>query len=625
MVHSLKEGSLYIKEKDEEVKICNFSPCVTDVKSYEKEGSTEYKVTLNLQYANATTSKPICLNLNEISNFNWETFDINANIFVSRAKAGSVIYKIIREKIQVLNLTTVPYFDKIGWTTYKNESLYVAGNKVISSNGPLNTGEFCISPELEKLEFKFNSKVEESKACNYFLDLLMLNNCSSVLGMTLITSLVYSIFEEAGYTPCFTTYCVGKSQTYKTTLTQLICNIYNRCGSSGAGIMDLLSTDAALKKETHNYKDCCLIFDDLHPSECKADMRHREERLSGRIRVAGNHSERVTNQYSPLSTKCLYIATAEYTLQSYSTNARCVILNFDDPIDNEELSRLQKNPRILCTFVLNFLCWVAKNKNEIVGYIKKNFKCNYFSETGLSPRLAESERFLITALDIFLDYMENTAVNFDIKKVENIFLKRIHGILVRQEADMERLRSTNDPDAMFQVITKVFSGDKLFPYKPNDIVKSGYGIYKGNAYLDPDDALRLVQDALENWDLTKISLNKALLSLGVLSTDRSGKMTKKLCGKRMLVIPTAQLWNAEPLDGMISPGRYEPLWKTRKLTHSDFHEGELPLTRTSRKPRMPRTYRSSRTSSSSFQHDLDETNRILSNLQSGICRSQMNS
>lgn len=620
-----KDNCIYSKEKGKDTKICNFWPCVTDVKSYEKEGSIEYKVTLNLQYANGSSSKPICLNLNEISNFNWETFDINANIFVSRAKAGSVIYKIIREKIQVLNLTTVPYFDKIGWTTYKNESLYVAGNKVISSDGLLNTGEFCISPELEKLEFKFNSKVEESKACNYFLDLLMLNNCSSVLGMTLITSLVYSIFEESGYTPCFTTYCVGKSQTYKTTLTQLICNIYNRCGSSGAGIMDLLSTDAALKKGTHNYKDCCLIFDDLHPSECKADMRHREERLSGRIRVAGNHSERVTNQYSPLSTKCLYIATAEYTLQSYSTNARCVILNFDNPIDSKELSKFQRNPETLCTFVLNFLCWVAKNKNEIIGYIKKNFKCNNFSETGLSPRLAESERFLITALEIFLDYMENTAVNFDIKKVENIFLKRIHGILVRQDAEMEKLRSANDPDAMFQVITKIFSGDKLFPSKPNDIVKSGYGIYKGNAYLDPDDALRLVQDALENWDLTKISLNKALLSLGVLSTDRSGKMTKKLNGKRMLVIPTVKLWYDVPFDEMISSGRNEPFSRTRQHTNLDFTEDILALTRTSRIPKTPRIPSISRKSLSSFKHNLDETKRIVSDLKSEICRSQMNS
>ena len=567
MVDSLKEGSLYIKEKNEEVRICNFSPCVKDVKCYEKEGSTEYEVIVVLQYANGTTSKPICLTLNQILNFNWEDFDINANIFVSKAKAGSVIYKIIREKIQVLNLPTIPYFDKLGWTTYKGEPVYVAGNKIITGNGVLNLGEFKVSPELQNLQFKFNSKVDESTACYYFLDLLKLNRNSLGLGMALITSLMYSIFEEAGYTPCFTTYCVGKSQTKKTTLVQLICNIYNRHGSSGAGIMDLLSTAVALKKETQKYKDCCFILDDLHPSECKADMRHREERLSERIRVAGNHSERVTNQTSSLATKCLYIATAEYKLQSYSTNARCVILNFDKPIDNEKLSRFQRNPETLCTFVLNFLCWVANHKKEIVDYIKKNFKYNHFSKTGLSSRLAETELFLSTALDIFLDYMENATVDFDIKKSEHIFLRRIHGILARQDSEMMRLRNANDPDAMFQVIVKAYYQKGFYAFKPDDINRVGCCVHKEHLYLDPQYALKLVQESLKNPSLTSKSLDKALCSIGVLSTDCSGKMTKKFKKKRMLVFPVEKFgsFNSFAGDGSLSP--YEAFMNE----HSNFN------------------------------------------------------
>ncbi|MEA5083597.1 MAG: hypothetical protein VB018_05515 [Lachnospiraceae bacterium] len=567
MGNGFRDGLLYVEEKNKELKLCNFFPRVTNTSCYEKEGSTEYEVTLVLQYADGTMSKPICSNLNHLSHFDWEAFDIKANIFVSRTKAFSIFNKIIRVQIQNMDLQAVPYFDKLGWTTYKGESVYVAGNRIITATGLLNENKFHISPELQNLQFKFNSKVDESTACYYFLDLLKLNRNSLGLGMTLITSLMYSIFEEAGYTPCFTTYCVGKSQTKKTTLAQLICNIYNRHGSSGAGIMDLLSTAVALKKETQKYKDCCFILDDLHPSECKADMRHREERLSERIRVAGNHSERVTNQTSSLATKCLYIATAEYKLQSYSTNARCVLLNFDRPIDNKKLSRFQRNPETLCTFVLNFLCWVAKNKKEIVDYIKKNFKYNHFSKTGLSSRLAESELFLSTALDIFLDYMESATVDFDITKSEHIFLRRIHGILARQDSEMMRLRNANDPDAMFQVIVKAYYQKGFYAFKPDDINRVGCCVHKEHLYLDPQYALKLVQESLKNPSLTSKSLDKALCSIGVLSTDCSGKMTKKFKKKRMLVFPVEKFgsFNSFAGDGSLSP--YEAFMNE----HSNFN------------------------------------------------------
>lgn len=148
-------------------------------------------------------------------------------------------------------------------------------------------------------------------------------------------------------------------------------------------------------------------------------MRHREERLSERIRVAGNHSERITQQPNFLATKCLYVTTAEYTLQSYSTNARCIILNFDNSIDNKKLSLFQQDSRILCTFIFYFLRWAAIKKTQIIDFIKKNIVYDKSIIKDLSPRLAETELFLATALDIFLDYMENANVNINMRDVKD--------------------------------------------------------------------------------------------------------------------------------------------------------------------------------------------------------------
>ena len=168
----LRDGCIYIKEKDEDVKICNFSPCIKDVKCYDKEGSTEYEVTFFLQYPNGTTSKPICLTLNRILTFDWESFDINATIFVSKAKAGSVIYKLIREQIQNSPPASVPYFDNLGWTTYKNEPAYVAGSTVITASRILNPSEYYISQDLQNFNFDFNPRVNKKKGLSLFLRLI---------------------------------------------------------------------------------------------------------------------------------------------------------------------------------------------------------------------------------------------------------------------------------------------------------------------------------------------------------------------------------------------------------------------------------------------------------------------
>jgi hypothetical protein len=108
-------------------------------------------------------------------------------------------------------------------------------------------------------------------------------------------------------------------------------------------------------------------------------------------------------------------------------------------------------------------------------------------------------------------------------------------ILMRQNQEMEQLLKANDPEAMFQVIVKAYQKFKI-PISKSKYIKEGVcSIHKYQLYLDPNYALELVQDALNNPNLTKIALNKALRSIGVLSTDHSGKMTKKLNGKRMLV------------------------------------------------------------------------------------------
>ncbi|MCI1958011.1 MAG: hypothetical protein LKJ25_00100 [Clostridia bacterium] len=159
-----------------------------------------------------------------------------------------------------MNLNPLPYFDTVGWTTYKNQPAYVAGNKVITANGLLNSSEFYVSEELQSLYFEFNSKLKQENGCYYFINLLRLNGNSLVLGMTLITSLLYSFFEEAGHPPCFTTYCVEKSQTKKTTLARLICSIYNKNEESGAAIMDLLSTATALKIKPKNSRIVVLFL-----------------------------------------------------------------------------------------------------------------------------------------------------------------------------------------------------------------------------------------------------------------------------------------------------------------------------------------------------------------------------
>jgi excisionase family DNA binding protein len=65
------------------------------------------------------------------------------------------------------------------------------------------------------------------------------------------------------------------------------------------------------------------------------------------------------------------------------------------------------------------LRWAAIKKTQIIDFIKKNIVYDKSIIKDLSPRLAETELFLATALDIFLDYMENANVNINMRDVKD--------------------------------------------------------------------------------------------------------------------------------------------------------------------------------------------------------------
>lgn len=75
-------------------------------------------------------------------------------------KDGSIIYKLIREQIQNFTPVAVPYFDKLGWTTYNDEPIYVAGNRIITSSGILNSNEFKVIQELQTLNLNSIPKLK---------------------------------------------------------------------------------------------------------------------------------------------------------------------------------------------------------------------------------------------------------------------------------------------------------------------------------------------------------------------------------------------------------------------------------------------------------------------------------
>jgi|GEM_PF-5269198 hypothetical protein len=453
--------------------------------------------------------------------------------------------QVIDYQISKCRQDSILYADTLGWTEYRNEHVYVAGDKVISKNGILSNADYFISKQMKEFHFDIDDSLSEREVASEVLRFMETDEyVTRILLSNTFIGLSRSLFIDAHVPPQFLIYLVGSSQYGKTTLACRTSSLYNRATDRQHALTSLISSPGALQKNIGLFKDTAYIVDDLCKDKNNTSMRQRENRLKDLIRIIGNNKEKEKLSGKELfgfSPNCTVVCTAEYLLDdAFSTLARCVVVHLDAQIDKKSTNSECKNDLVLPTAAYYFIHWCAVNYERIVAeiqHLNDDHQELILSIESHYMRLYDAKFVLETGMHLILEFCVDTGSITEVKATElqRSFSSALNSVLSRQKQELGAIKeSSNYVDAVAA----------LFKRKKIVLAEEGHYIFGEFDGVKREDTIcidgeRLVALLCDSLGMKKISIQavcKQFLQAGLLITDNSASNTKKVCNKRMLVI-----------------------------------------------------------------------------------------
>lgn len=192
-----------------------------------------------------------------------------------------------------------------------------------------------------------------------------------------LTSLMTSLFKQAGFQIEFCVGAIGKTNTKKTSCSEIFSRVFNRTPSAVPDI-NFSATEAAIFEVMDKYADQIVLIDDLTPSENDSDAREKIRKLENIIRAYGDRvprrrsisysSNSNAKEFTPI-TGCALL-TGETFSGGKSSRSRVAILRFEEgDVNSEVLTYYQQNLHVLPDFVYEFLRYITNNIERVKATI----------------------------------------------------------------------------------------------------------------------------------------------------------------------------------------------------------------------------------------------------------------
>ena len=464
---------------------------------------------------------------------------------------------VIQRQVDRLSPDAGVYFPDMGWNTLNGAHVYLAGNRLIGSDGFLPQDAYSVNAALDSLHFSIDEEMSDKYLLRQLCDLIALDgSVSACLTLYSLFSFLRPLFQEAGWERQFVCYLVGPSQNRKTTLAQWLTAIFDRDtpSFSPAGI-SLLSTEPAVFHELAPYADCPRLVDDLYASGSRAETRRREETVSRIIRLVGNNAVQGRGRSGAADAiRCGVICTAEYLPKGLSTLVRCLILWLDHPLPTDKLTRIQRQPLAWPTFLYRFLQWTAGHYEVITDLLREKlarFQALRKNRPTTEERLREFEWSLLSTTDILNYFLAAEFPGFWKKSRQGIMrhlTQAIEQAVMQQAAFLSRERSRCDTNR-FSVCLAVlyfrsFSGIHITE-KPGKKFRSGQAAveHKGCLCMRAEYLQELMQTHFQDASITIKQITAELRRNHLLDVDKSQRSSKKLANVCSMFIRVDELRN----------------------------------------------------------------------------------
>lgn len=542
-----EKGYLYLKsspEKESEC-LCNYLPALADYwTEQDEDGHKVDHVIFYLKIDNVRCDEKYSITLNSIRMLNFSGNGKCINI-ASNKKIMRQFDIIIRYSISEFSPKTILSYKRMGWTAYKNEPAYLAGNKLILKAGFIQNSNYCVSEELNSFTLDINESLSEKSAYQSTFKLMNIHSLAApILIANTFLALVRSQLIKKQIVPEYSIYLEGTSGCGKSTLACLLGSIYNRQTELKFGLSDLLSTYPSLLKRINQYRDNVFIIDDLHRDETRASMNQIIEKLSKVLRLVGNNkgAEKIVGKdCSVLQPLAMIVCTCEFPMAVESTLSRCIWVKMAKPINFELASQAKMHPSDLSTCIYYYLRWFISNKESIEENLLSAFNelkerlSKFTSET----RLANNYAVLSIGMHLFLKYGESLGFPRYYEFMED-FMKKLIYIIKKHDIEIQKLRQA----AVQSDIDLVADISGLYNTKTLILVKEGHffpatddGIIKANELcLYPCKLVDKLKQMHPYCKITVKQIGRQLRDANLLFTDATKRSVKKIFGTYMFHI-----------------------------------------------------------------------------------------
>jgi hypothetical protein len=362
------DGCLYIRRSNKVELLSNFT-LEFEKKIIEDDGQNrKYKYRMKCILAGSKETTTMDVTNNDLMSDKWISKKLDIRYIVTN-------YKIFKRYISSIakNINIQTEFTHCGWRKIGNKYVYLHGYGAIGSRHP------SLKSSTDK-NLEIDPQLSDIDSLNSALSMLNIStDLSKTLPLFLYTHLAVmkALFIEAGAEPKFVLWIHGKTGSFKTTISKLFFNIFNRSKSYLTG--SFKDTNTAIEIKGFEHKDCIFLIDDFYPEESSSQKEKMKHIASDILRYYGDgicksRSTPTLQKNIEFPQRGLAAITGEDTFGSASDVARYIGIEVQPGDYNANLLSLhQRTPLNFSTHMYYFIEWVADNFESIVYTIKSSF------------------------------------------------------------------------------------------------------------------------------------------------------------------------------------------------------------------------------------------------------------
>lgn len=395
----------------------------------------------------------------ELESFGWVRKATHGTAYYMQKKGlegrfYEYVHKVIEDEIATAPAVTC--FESNGWHRVGLQWVYVEGS---GSIGGMCKDVFG-NPELRLIG---HPALSEYEAACQFLNLTYLTvDCDKAkfLMAYVATSVLGTLYGEAGLPLQYVLAIVGTTNSMKTSIAKVFSNLWN-AGEKKTPDVTFASTRGGLETYVKEYRDAILLVDDFMPADNATEMNQQIAKLKSLVRMygdgvpimrmaAGNATSRrpVNRVYG----SCMITAEILPGIESSQTRIVKIPLSPGE-VNTACLTYYQENPLIISTFLRGFIRYIAQDVEKTIRLIK-GFAKIYRGHAGCKiPRFETVATQLRIGWDFVCEYLKTLGI--DGEALRSPGTQAIYRIVKKNDYEMQKVNYASIlADSLVYGITK---------------------------------------------------------------------------------------------------------------------------------------------------------------------------